>query len=202
MSAPGIVALDLLSERLLAVLSELRVTVASTDAERDAAYRLRYAQVVGHGWAERAALPAGLERDAYDAAALHIGAWRDGDLAGTVRLVLPVPGRRLPVEADFELEIEPRGAVAEAGRLVIAPEHRGDHAHRIWGALFARAWLTLRRHGYAVLAGAAAPPMIERLRALGLPFEVLGPTRAHWGEERHPVRLDPATGDPRWYGDA
>src|SRR6478609_8395082 len=105
MSAPGIVALDRLSERLLAMLPELRVAVASTDAEREGAYRLRYAQVVGHSWAEPAALPAGLERDAYDAAALHIGAWRDGDLAGTVRLVLPAPGRRLPVEADFGLEI-------------------------------------------------------------------------------------------------
>jgi hypothetical protein len=134
MSAPGVVALDRLSERLLAALPELRVAVAST-------------------------------------------------------------------EADFDLVVEPRGAVAEAGRLVITPEHRGDPAHRTWGALFGRAWLMLRAHGLAVLAGAAGPPMIERLRALGLPFEILGPARAHWGEERHPVRLDPAAGDPRWYGD-
>src|SRR4051794_40412796 len=137
MSAPGVVALDRLSERLLAALPELRVVVASTAAEREAAYRLRYAQVVGEGWADRAALPSGLERDGYDADALHIGAWRDSELAGTLRLVLPAPGRRLPVEADFDLDVEPRGAVAEAGRLVIAPEYRGDPAHRTWGALFA-----------------------------------------------------------------
>jgi hypothetical protein len=41
--------------------------------------------------------------------------------------------------------------------------------------------------------------MVERLRALGLPFEVLGPPRRYWGEERLPVRLDPANGDPRWF---
>jgi hypothetical protein len=41
--------------------------------------------------------------------------------------------------------------------------------------------------------------MVERLRALGLPFEVLGPAREHWGRPRHPVRLDPANGRPRWH---
>jgi hypothetical protein len=57
----------------------------------------------------------------------------------------------------------------------------------------------MRSRGYSVLAGAAAPRTIERLRALGLPFEILGPARRHWGEERHPVRLDPAHGAPRWF---
>jgi hypothetical protein len=28
---------------------------------------------------------------------------------------------------------------------------------------------------------------------------VLAPAREHWGEQRHPVRLDPARGHPRWY---
>jgi hypothetical protein len=103
------------------------------------------------------------------------------------------------VEEAFELDIEPRGRVAEAGRLVVAPPYRGDPVHRIWGALFARTWLTLRSHGFAVLAGAASPPMIQRLRALGLPFEILAPTRPHWGEDRHPVRLDPADSRPHWF---
>ena len=44
--------------------------------------------------------------------------------------------------------------------------------------------------------------MVERLRALGLPFEILGPAREHWGEQRHPVRLDPARGRPGWYESA
>ena len=197
MSAPGIAALDRLSERLLDAAPGFRVAVAATDVERDATYRLRYEQVVGNGWVAPAQLPAGLERDPYDDAAVHIGAWRNGALTGTVRLVLP--GGRLPVEDAFGIDIEPRGAVAEAGRLVVSPAYRGDPAHRIWGALFGRAWLSLRAHGLAVLAGAASPEMIERLRALGLPFEILGPARSHWGEERHPVRLDPAHSRPRWY---
>ena len=199
MSGSGGDELDRLSERLLAAAPELRVAIATTDAERAAAYRLRYEQVVAHGWAPREALAPGAESDGYDAEALHVVAWHGDAAAGTVRLVLPAPGRRLPVEAAFELDVEPAGAVVEAGRLVVAPELRGDPAHRIWGALFAHAWLSLRERGFSVLAGAASPRMVARLRALGLPFEILGAARPHWGEDRHPVRLDPGPSRPRWY---
>jgi hypothetical protein len=189
----GSAALDALSHRLLAAAPELRVTVASA-AEREAIFGLRAEHIAAAGWA---ALPDRREADEHDARALQIGAWRDGELVGAIRLVLP--GAPLPVEEAFGLRVEPLGAVAEAGRLVIAPAPRGDPAHRAWGALFARAWLTLRQHDLAVLAGAATRPMIDRLRRVGLPFEILGPAREHWGELRHPVRLDPDDGMPGWY---
>jgi N-acyl-L-homoserine lactone synthetase len=197
--ATGLTALDTLSERLLAAATSLRVAVAAADAERQAVYRLRYAQVVDEGWVDPADLPDGLEVDAYDPDALQVCAWDGEALVGTVRLVFPEAGRPLPVETDFDIRVEPHGQVVEAGRLVIAPTYRGDPAHRAWGALFACAWGSMRARGYPVLAGAAAPRTIERLRALGLPFEILGPARRHWGEDRHPVRLDPAHGAPRWF---
>jgi Acetyltransferase (GNAT) domain len=194
-ASTGSAGLDALSRRLLAAAPELRVAVAGRE-EREAIFRLRAEHIAAAGWA---ALPERREADEHDARAVQIGAWRDGALVGAIRLVLP--GAPLPVEEAFGLRIEPRGAVAEAGRLVIAAAHRGDPAHRAWGALFAHAWLTLREHDLSVLAGAAARPMIDRLRALGLPFEILGPAQAHWGELRHPVRLDPEHGTPRWYGE-
>jgi putative hemolysin len=197
--AAGLAALDRLSEQLLGAADGVHVAVAATDAEREATYRLRYEQVLAHGWARAEALAPESERDAYDADALHIGAWHGDALAGTLRLVLPGPGRRLPVEDAFELDIEPSGRVVEAGRLVVAGSYRGDPAHRIWGALFARGWLTVRSHGFGVLAGAASLRMIQRLQSLGLPFEILAPSRPHWGEDRHPVRLDPAHSRPRWF---
>jgi GNAT acetyltransferase-like protein len=197
--ATGLTALDALSDRLLAAAASLRIAVATTDAERQDAYRLRYAQVVGQGWVDAADLPGGLEVDVYDPDALQICAWDGQALVGTLRLVFPKAGRPLPVEADFGIRVEPHGEVVEAGRLVIAPTYRGDPAHRAWGALFACGWTSMRARGYSVLAGAAAPRTVERLRALGLPFEILGPARPHWGEERHPVRLDPAHGAPRWF---
>jgi hypothetical protein len=184
--------LDALSHRLLAAVPDLRVAVAQA-GERAAIHRLRREHILAAGWSRDG------EYDAHDADALQIGAWRGEALVGAIRLVLPAPGRRLPVEEEFGLRVQPAGAVAEAGRLVIAPEHRGDPAHRAWGALLARAWLELRARRLAVLAGAASPAMVARLRALGLPFEILGPAREHHGEPRHPVRLDPAGGDPRWY---
>jgi N-acyl-L-homoserine lactone synthetase len=200
--APGTVALDRLARRLLSGAPDLRVAVAAGPAERDAVHRLRYEHVVAAGWASAAELAGGVERDAHDQDAVHVGAWDGGTLAGAVRVVLPRPGRPLPVEEDFGVVVEPLGRVVEVGRLVIAGAYRGDPAHRLWGALFGRAWLEVRARGFRVLAGAASGAMVERLRALGLPFEVLGPARAHWGEPRHPVRLDPAGGRPGWYGSA
>jgi N-acyl-L-homoserine lactone synthetase len=198
-AGPGIDALDRLSERLLAAAPELRVAIAETATEREAVHRLRFEHVVAHGWAPSRDLPGGLERDEHDAGAVHIAAWQAAALAGTVRVVLPHPGRALPVEEDFGVVVEPAGRVVEVGRLLVAAPYRGDPAHRAWGALFARAWLEIRARGFTVLAGAASTVMVERLRALGLPFEVLGPAQTHWGQERHPVRLDPAAGRPTWY---
>ena len=195
----GVLALDRLSEQLLAATPDLRVAVAQDDADREAAYRLRHEQVTAERWAGADRLPGGVEHDAYDADALHVCAWREDALTGTMRIVLPAHGRPLPVEAAFGVTVEPRGAVVEAGRLVIARAHRGDPSHAAWGALFARGWLELRARGYAVLAGAATTRMVERLCELGLPFEILGPAREYWGEDRHPVRLDPANGLPRWF---
>jgi N-acyl-L-homoserine lactone synthetase len=192
----GVLALDRLSQQLLAAVPELRVAVAQTADEHAAVGRLRYRQVTESGWAK----PEGdVEWDAYDDRALQVGAWEAGTLVGSMRVVLPAPGVRLPVEDAFGVVVEPDGAVVEAGRLVIAPERRGDSAHRAWGALFARSWLELRSRGYRVLAGAASPLMIERLLGVGLPFETLGEARPFWGEYRHAVRLDPAGGAPSWF---
>jgi hypothetical protein len=59
----------------------------------------------------------------------------------------------------------------------------------------------VRARGLGVLAGAATAALIARYGALGLPFEVLGPARRHWGEDRHQVRLDTARVlTPTWYG--
>jgi hypothetical protein len=201
-ASDGVAALDRLSERLLRGAKAMRVDIARTPAEREAIYRLRYEQVIADGWARPGDLAGGVERDPYDAAAIQIGAWDADSLVGGLRLVPPVAGRRLPVEAAFDLDIEPRGAVVEIGRLVIARAYRGDAAHRVWGALFGRAWLSTRSRGLTVLAGAASPRMVAQLRALGLPFELLAPARRHWGEDRHPVRLNPAGGRPQWFDDA
>jgi hypothetical protein len=62
--------------------------------------------------------------------------------------------------------------------------------------------MEVRARGFLVLAGVATRDMVLRYQALGLPFEMLGPGRTYWGEERHPVRLDVSTARPRWFDPA
>jgi len=181
----GIAALDRLAERLIAA-TELRLAVADSPAELIAVHRLRYRDVAERG-AQSADHADGLERDAYDARALQICAW-DGDvLAGTVRLVLPVPGKRLPTEEAFDLTVEPDGEVVDLGRVLVAPRLGAEAGQRAWGALFAQAWFETRARGYAGMASAESALRIERFRALGIVFDILGPARPEG--DLHPVRL-------------
>jgi hypothetical protein len=195
-----VLRLDALAAALLAA-APLRVAPATAPEELDAVLALRHAHVVAHGWADPSALPAGAERDVHDDVAISIAAWDGHALAGAIRVVPPVPGRRLPVEEAFDLVVEPAGRVAEIGRLLVAEDRRGDPGHRAWGALFGGAWQAVRARGWSVLGGSATPQLVERYRAVGLPFEVLGPPRHHWGEDRVPVRMDPQRAeDATWYG--
>jgi hypothetical protein len=183
--APEIEALDVLAGRLL-LRAGARIGVAHTVAELLSVHRLRYENTR-------------LERDAYDDRALQLGAWRGSALVSTMRLVLPVPGRRLPTEDAFELVVDPDGEVVDLGRMLSGPAFEGDPAHRVWGGLFALAWQEARARGYTVLAGVTTAAEAERYRSLGLAFEVLGPARTYCGAQRQPVRVDPATGErPGW----
>jgi hypothetical protein len=184
-----VVALDRLAARLAAAVP-LRVARAEGE-ELDAVLDLRRAFVLSHGWGEP---------DVPDEHAVELAAWDADALVGSIRLVLSASGRLLPVEEEFSLVVEPQGQVVEVGRLLIADGFRGDPAHAAWGALFAHSWFEVRARGMAVMAGAAAPGLVARYRALGLPFEILGPARIHRGTERHPVRLDPGLiTDASWY---
>ena len=177
---PGVAGLDALAGHLL-LRAGARIGVAHTLSELQAVHRLRARY-----------LPDALERDAYDDRALQLGAWRGNELVGTIRLVLPVPGRPLPTEEMFQIEIEPRGEVVDVRRLLIAPALRGDPDHRVWGGLVALAWQEARARGYSVLAGVVSDAELARCRALGLHTEMLGPARECLGEARRPVRFDPA----------
>jgi hypothetical protein len=195
--APGIAALDELAGQLL-LRAGARIGVAHTVAELLAVHRLRYEHLT-RGRPRGEDPPDGLEPDVDDDRALQLGAWRGSELLGTMRLVLPVPGRPIPTERAFELDVEPRGEVVDVGRLLLGDALRDDPAHRVWGGLFGLAWQEARAREYTVLAGVTSASELERYRSLGLSFEVLGPARPFGGTESHPVRLVPAAGEqPGW----
>ncbi|HXJ64467.1 MAG TPA: GNAT family N-acyltransferase [Actinomycetota bacterium] len=181
----------LLLERALPV----RFALARTPPELEAAFRLRYRAVVEQGWRTAPDMPDGLERDEYDDDhAAQIVGW-DGPVAvATARVVPPVPGRLLPTEAAFGIVAEPVGQVADAGRLIVAPESR-DGTHRVLGGLAAAIWTTMAGLGFRWVAVAMTEGMASLCSALGFEVAVLGPTQEYWGEERFPARL--TAPDPR-----
>jgi predicted GNAT family N-acyltransferase len=181
--------LDGLAQMLIARAAPARFDVASSTPEQQQIFALRYATVVEEGWVPDSAYPNGLERDAFDDSATHIAGWQDAELVATARLVFPETGRMLPTELEFELTVEPEGAVVDIGRAIVARAYRARD-HTLFGALLSRCWLEIRKRGYVNLCGAASGWRLERYRQFGLPLRTIGPPRQYWGEERYPVFLE------------
>jgi N-acyl-L-homoserine lactone synthetase len=175
-------------ERVVDAARPLRFDVARDPAEVEAVHRLRYQTVVAAGWASAAEFPDRLERDGDDDRAVHIAGWDGPAMAAAMRLVPPAPGRPLPVEAGFDLQLEPAGRVAEFDRIVVAPGHRQSQ-HTVLQALLATACLSLWELGCTEVAGAQTDGMLRLYRGLGCPVRVVGPARRYWGEQRHPVMI-------------
>jgi len=186
-AARGIAALDRLAEEL-ATAAGVELGVADSPSELIAAHRLRYRDASSHGRATAADDADGIERDVFDARALQICAW-DGDvLVGVLRLVLPMPGKRLPTEEIVGLDVAPAGEVVDVGQPVV--ELGGERGRRAAAGLFAQAWFETRARGYLVMAGIVPERLLDRYRELGLDVEVL----AHGDGDRCSVRLDPSVG--------
>lgn len=181
-------AVDALARWAVARARPIRVDLVDSEDDLARVHRLRHRAVVEQAWADADALPGGLERDEDDEVAVHVAAWDGPEVVGTVRVVLPAPGRRLPTERAFDIVAEPRGRVADWGRLVVNPGHR-DGGHVVMLALLGRAWLSTREHGATACIGVATPAVLERYRSLGVEATVLAGPRLHWGEQRYAARL-------------
>ena len=193
---------DALAAQAIGWVAPLRLGVAQSEAECDEVYRMRYETVVDRGWIQPADLPEGRERDAYDDLAVQLVVWDDAALAASARLIFPVPGLKLPTEEAFELQIEPRGLVVDAGRFVVGRAY-ADREQRLFAALLAHAWLEVRARGFAhVCAAFASPAMLRMYKRIGFQITTLGPARFYWGRERYPILFDTAESAPalleRW----
>jgi acyl carrier protein len=182
-------AVDRLAAEAAAAAAPVRVAIAASAPERDAVYRLRYQHVIQADWATPEELPDEREQDGFDARAVHIVAWSGDQAIGTCRLVFPDPTERLPVEAVFELVVEPLRSAPTVDRLLVEPDHRGG---ALTSALLARAWQELRRRGFESASAIATEPVMRLLRGLGLELTVLGGPRIYWGEERYAVLCAPS----------
>jgi GNAT acetyltransferase-like protein len=186
--ARGVGALDRVAERLAAEAG-VELGVADSPSDLIAAHRLRYRDASAHGRATAEGDRDGLERDAFDVRALQVCAWDRDTLVGTLRVVLPMPGKRLPVEEAFDLTVEPAGEVVDVGAPVVAPGLGAERAKQVTDGLLAQAWFETRARGYLVMSGVASSRLAERYRALGLDVEVLGRLG-----DRTALRIDPSIG--------
>ncbi|MBI3950289.1 MAG: GNAT family N-acetyltransferase [Acidobacteria bacterium] len=186
------VKLDALAAQLVARARPLRFAVVQSPAEREVVYRLRYDIVIEQGWAKPEDLSEGLERDAYDARAVHIAGWDGEVLAATSRLVLPAPGHRLPTEEAFDLEITTDRPVVDISRICVAPGYR-SRQHRVFWGLLGQTWIELRTRGFTQMCAILTPSVVARMSpSWGLQVVALGAPRPYWGEERFPVLIESA----------
>jgi N-acyl-L-homoserine lactone synthetase len=200
-SEPALALADSLAGRIVGGATPIRFSVALSNSERKAVYRLRYQVIIERGWARPEDLPDGLERDDFDEKAVHI-VGRDGDiLAATCRLVLPDSRNRLPTEQAFDIRVEPAGQVADMGRQIVAREY-SNIRHLVFAALLAKTWLEMRKRGFALVCGDFSPAVTRLYRIVGFDVQQIGAGRKFWGEERFPILVDVAGSVPtllkRW----
>ena len=103
----------------------------------------------------------------------------------------PDPTERLPVEAVFELVVEP---LRSARPSIVCWCDRATEARAVTSALLCCAWQELGRRGSQSASAIATEPVMRLLRALGLELTVLGGPRLYWGEERYAVLRVPSIG--------
>jgi N-acyl-L-homoserine lactone synthetase len=185
----AVAQLDYLAHRTVVRTAPVRFHVARTVAARRAVSRMRYRVVLERGWGHAADFPDGVERDEFDDTAVQITGV-DGDrLVASGRIVLPDVERPLPTEKAFDLQIEPRGRVADWSRTIVAQEYTNS-SHIVLAGLLAQSWIETRRRGLSDVCGIFSPGMIRLYRALGLYFSVFASPRRYWSVERVAVRFD------------
>jgi N-acyl-L-homoserine lactone synthetase len=188
--AAALARVDALAAQAVSWIAPIRFGVAKSNAERQAAYRRRYQAVIERGWLQPQDMPDGLEQDTFDEHALQILAWDGETLVATCRIILPEAGLRFPTEEAFDLHIDPRGQVVDAGRFVVARDY-SSMEHRLLASLMARSWLEVRAHGYShVCAAFTSKGMLRVFRQMGFRYRILAPARHYWGTERVPILFD------------
>lgn len=179
--------------RVMDAIAPLQIGVARDAAEVDALVGMRSREAIARGWVEGTAGFDGADRDAYDDDAVHI-VIRDGNrVVGGFRLILPLPARPLPIETAFGLSLEPAGRFVQWGRLILAPEYRGDRNHLLPLACFAAIWLETTRRGFDRVAGVVSHRLKLLYEGMGWDFTILGPPRKVDGESRYPAMTNTET---------
>lgn len=183
---------------------------ATTPRLREAALRLRYqVYCIERGFEDAAAFPDGMESDEYDRDSVHglLLHRVTGDVAGTVRLVLPRPdgGCRLPIHSVCRgpaaelLNQLPSRRIAEISRFAVsrvarpgASDSSGEAVDLGLGpqrrilpyitlGLIAHAVQATRAFGIEYICAVMEPGLLRLLSRFGIHFAPLGPLVEYHG---------------------
>jgi N-acyl-L-homoserine lactone synthetase len=183
-------ALDNFARQFVAMNEPLRFGVAQSQSEREAVYRLRYGEVIERGWSKPSDHPDGMERDKDDDEATQIVMWDGQTLAGTARLIFPVPDRSLPVETTYDIVIEPQHQVVYLSRVLVAPPYRGKGQHNLLLGLLGKSWIEIRARGFQHLCGVFAEAVMPTFQKVGVQIVPLGTPQDFLGEKRYACYID------------
>lgn len=122
---------------------------------------------------------------AYPLSSVYFEVKVEGVLAGGLQLVRSGSSEGLPCLTVWpELALQDRSDVADVALFAVAKPYRGK-SHLFWRTLV-EAWRYSDAHMITELWMELAPPDLRVYRRLGVPLEIRGPLRPHWGEECYP----------------
>lgn len=120
-------------------------------------------------------------------AAVHIALECDGEAVGGLQAVLPDNAGRLPCHRVWPEVVLPK-RTAHVAIIAVAAAHRG-RIDSFW-ALCQDLWLYAADNRIEALSLECTERMLVVYRRLGLPLQVVGELREHWGEPCYLTKVD------------
>ena len=170
------------------MIGELTFGIAETEADRRVAYALRYTAIVESHWRGPEVFPEGLEHDADDGHAIHLVSRLDGEIVGTMRLIV----ERSRVEEllrEHELDgLYGAGDTMFVGRLTVARPHR-SRSREVTVGLYAELIRVAAEQGIRHAISFLAENAVRFYRKQGFPLKLVGPPREDTGVPASPGGL-------------
>ena len=108
-------------------------------------------------------------------------------LVASGRLVLPEPGRPLPVEANHGIDLG--DGHVEIGRTIVTV-NGGNRRHQVFAGLMGQCLHEVLERKYFHVVACASRPLLQIYRRMGLEISMLSPATQVWGELRYAVRIN------------
>ena len=119
--------------------------------------------------------------------AVHFALFDNGEPVGGLQVVLPDTQGRLPCQNVWP-EVSLPAACCHGTIIALRPAYRGHIAHFWW--LCQALWCFCADQGITTIVLEATPRMVALYKRLGLPLQIIGELREHWGEPCQLVSVD------------